>query len=215
MMNILFWIKNNYKLVVLLYAILSTVCVGVLYRKYNEQKAETARYSNNQKALLSEIETYKTESGKNAARTRELELTNKEFKELFAEQTQKIKELGVNVKRLQTYSATVSETSVNGTTVLRDTVIPTIKVDSSNIAHIDSEKAKYFEWNDAWNKVSGLIKGDEVECSYSGTDTLTLITNKVPKKFLFFKWGCKYIEVNVVHQNPSSKIIYNQTIRFK
>ena len=77
------------------------------------------------------------------------------------------------------------------------------------------EKGKYFKWSDPWNSIEGNIKGDEVECNYHGEDTIHVAINRVPKKFLFFRFGTKYVEVNMVNSNPSSIITYNKTIRMK
>lgn len=171
---------------------------------------EADRLSNNQLSLLTDIETYKTESGKNAAKVIQLEMRNSEFKELCSEQAAIIKDMGLEIKRLEYVSSTGSVTHYRDTAYLSDTVF-TILHDTV----MTSEKGKHFEMSDGWNHISGSIIGDKVECDYTGTDTLTVAAVKVPKRFLFFKWGCKYVSVNVSHRNPKTSITYNNTVKLK
>lgn len=199
--------KTTLKFAILLAMVGSIVTLGCLVGKY---KNDADRYKNNQIALMTDLENYKTENGKNAARVMELEMTSKEFKELCSEQSGLIKDMGLSIKRLELASTTVTETHVSGETTLYDTVVYVMN-DTVEVP----EKVKYFQWSDPWNKISGVINDDKVNCDYSGIDTLTIAVTKVPKKFLFFKWGCKYLEVNLMNQNPSNKVTYNRTVKIK
>lgn len=192
--------------------IYSMICVGLLCfnSKYKAQKAEIERLSNNQASLLDDIDTFQTKLGKNAARIIELELTNGEFEKLCDEQAQTIKDLNLRVKYLQGITTTASSTDVRFKTVLKDSIIYHYK---DSIVY--TEKLKSFQWNDPWNRVDGVLKGDSVECSYQGVDTLNIVLTRVPKKFLFFKWGTKYIETTISHANPSTKIVYSKAIKIK
>lgn len=171
---------------------------------------DNKRLKNNEIALTKDIETYKTKEGHNAAKVRQLELTVSEFKHLCADQEDELEELGIKIKRLESMTSTGTQTDVHGKTQLKDTVF-VHKTDTVTI----KENGKYFKWGDTWNTISGKIIGDNVECSYHGTDTLTVVAHRVPKKFLFIKWGTKYIEVDIVNKNSSTVITYNKTIKIK
>ena len=121
-----------------------------------------------------------------------------------------LEELGIKIKRLESMTSTGTQTDVHGKTQLKDTVF-VHKTDTVTI----KENGKYFKWGDTWNTISGKIIGDNVECSYHGTDTLTVVAHRVPKKFLFIKWGTKYIEGDIVNKNSSTVITYNKTIKIK
>lgn len=207
---ILDFIKKHYKLIFVGLFVFSLFCVVFLWHENSTLKDENGRLSNNNTALMTDIETYKTESGKNAAKLLQLEMTAGEFKQLCDDQLKVINDLNIKVKRLESISTTVTNTNVTGKTQLKDTVFIT-QIDSIII----KDSVKVFKWNDNWNHISGVIKGNDVECSYSGMDTLTIVANRVPKKFLFFRWGTKYIEVNLTNANPSSQVIYNRTIKIK
>lgn len=209
-MGILTFIIKNAKLTMA--AIIALLLVfGLFMIKQNRAlKEDNGRLSNNQVALTKDIEYYKTKSGNNAARVNELELTVDEFKNTCADQEKIIKDLGIKVKRLESVSSTGMNTNITVITQLHDTIYIT-KRDSIFI----KENGKYFSWNDNWNHINGKIIGNNIECQYNGVDTITIAAHRVPKKFLFFRWGTKYVEVDITNRNTSSKITYNKTIKLK
>ena len=70
------FIKNNYRLVIIVYALVATLFVFLLMNKNGKLSDENERYYVNQISLTEDIETYKTESGKNAVKITELTLEN-------------------------------------------------------------------------------------------------------------------------------------------
>lgn len=199
-------IKSNALLCVGIYAIVMTIICCIAAKSCSNNGAEVNRLENNQAALMSDIETYKTNEGKNAARVTELELSRAEFEKLCTEQNAKIKALNLKVKNLETISQTAMEAKLEAEARLQDTVI----VEKINTV-IVRDTVKAFEWADNWNHISGIIRGDYVKCEYNGTDTLTVIATKSPKKCLFQK--DRYIQIDITNENPSNKVVYNQTIK--
>lgn len=201
------FIKNNYRLVIIVYALVSTLFVFLLMNKNGKLSDENERYYVNQISLTEDIETYKTESGKNAVKITELTLSRNEFERVCKDQLKTIEDLNLKVKRLEYMTTTSTRTDIGAIVALKDSVIlrDTIYVDT----------VKCFNWKDNWNEINGMIVGDSVKCEYHGTDTLNIVATKVPKKFLFFRWGCKYIQVDAVNSNPSTKITYNKAIKVK
>lgn len=181
----------------------------------NHYKSEKDIYANNQDALLSKVELYKSQSGKNAAKSKELQLTLDEFKKNFSEQVEVIKDLNLKVKRLENVNTTLTQTIAGGKTNLKDSIRVIYDTLPGGHDTIYTEKIKAFKWKDPWNTITGTIKDKEVECFYKGVDSLTIMAVRVPKKFLFFRWGTKYIEVHAINKNPSTKILSTQTIVIK
>ena len=203
-------IKNKITIALLIYALLSMGTIGALIKANNAKKKEINRLGNNQEILMSDIEKYKTKSGADAAKIGELTMTVDEFKRLNSEQMAELKDMKLKIKYLNSISSTGTNTNVVANTVLRDTVFQYV-VDSILV----KENAKYFKWNDEWNSIEGKINGDNVECTYNGVDTLTVAAVRIPKKFLFFRWGTKRVEVNIKNHNPSSTITYNKSVAIK
>lgn len=210
MTTVINFVIKNYKWILAFLGIILVCAVIGLIKENNRLKEEKERLERNEVALTTEVTHYKTESGKNAAKVLQLEMTVDEFKQTSKEQVKIIEDLNLKIKRLESISTSVTNTNVGGKTQLKDTVYVTLK-DSIYV----QEKAKTFVWSDAWNRIEGKIVGKDVDCSYSGIDTLTIVANRVPKKFLFFRFGTKYIEINIVNSNPSTNIIYNRTVKFK
>lgn len=171
----------------------------------NNTMEEKKRLANNQESLLSDVEYYKTESGKNAASVQKLELTKSELEKHCIDLTQTVEDLGIKVKRLQSASTTVTKTEVEIQTVVHDSIVyrdrPVI--------------LKTINWKDPWIKLDGILDGEDFSAKIQNIDTLNHIAHRVPKKFLFFRFGTKAVRLEVVNKNPHSQIVYTEYIELK
>lgn len=171
----------------------------------NNAREEKKRLANNQESLLSDVEYYKTESGKNAASVQKLELTRSELEKHCKDLTQTVEDLGIKVKRLQSASTTVTKTEVEIQTVVRDSIVyrdrPVI--------------LKAINWEDPWIKLDGILDGIDFSAKIQSVDTLSHIAHRIPKKFLFFRFGTNAVRLEVVNKNPHSKIVYTEYIELK
>lgn len=192
------------KFIVCTYTILIIASVFMI-GKVRSLKKERDRLENNQTALLSDVEYYKTESGKNAASVQKLELTKSELEKHCIYLTQTVKDLGIKVKRLQSASTTVTKTEVEIQTVVHDSIVyrdrPVI--------------LKTINWKDPWIKLDGILDGEDFSAKIQSIDTLNHIAHRVPKKFLFFRFGTKAVRLEVVNKNPHSQIVYTEYIELK
>ena len=192
------------KFIVCTYTILIIASVFMI-GKVRSLKKERDRLENNQTALLSDVEYYKTESGKNAASVQKLELTKSELEKHCIDLTQTVKDLGIKVKRLQSASTTVTKTEVEIQTVVHDSIVyrdrPVI--------------LKTINWKDPWIKLDGILDGEDFSAKIQSIDTLNHIAHRVPKKFLFFRFGTKAVRLEVVNKNPHSQIVYTEYIVLK
>lgn len=174
-------------------------------------KDERDRLQGNQNALLSDVKFYQTKAGLSAASVEQLELTCRELKTHFVEKCQEVKDLNVKVERLQSMANTGTHTSVDVHTEIKDSIIYQIR---DNVVYVDT--LKRFEWRDPpWVEVVGTIDGRKVDMNVCSVDTLVQVVHRVPKRFLFFKFGTKAIRQEVVSKNPHTKIIYTQYIKLK
>jgi hypothetical protein len=201
-------ILKNVKLILGLIAVILLLAVIFMGIRNSSLKKDNERLISDQYALVKDLNYYKTESGKEAARSREIELKKNEFELLCADQVKIIEDMGIKIKRLESISSTGTSTNTGGTTELKDSTIR----EKHDTLYID-KTVKSFSWFDNWNTITGIIDSNKVECFYSGRDTLYIATHRVPKKFLFFRFGTKYIEATVTNSNPSTKITYNKTVK--
>lgn len=179
--------------------------VSVLSYWLNNVREEKKRLADNQEALLSDVDYYKTESGKNAASVLKLELSKSELENHCQDLTKTIDELNIKIGRIQSVSTTVTKIEVEIQTVVRDSIV-----------YRDLPvNLKVVKWRDPWVTLNGVLDGETFSAKIESVDTLSQVVHRIPKKFLFIKWGTKAIRQEVVSSNPHSKIVYTEYIELK
>jgi len=187
--------------------ILAVACAS-LWGVNSNLRQEKERLTGNQEALMEEVQYYQDEAGRNAASVQRLELSKAELEAYNGELTQRIEDLNIKLKRVQAATTTATQTKVEIKTVIRDSII---YVDSSRIATLPAIK-----WQDPWVKVDGIIMPDStVDLSIQSVDTLYQVVHRVPKKFLFIRYGTKAIRQEITSSNPHTKIVYSEYIELK
>lgn len=191
---------------ILLYVNVALVLtVSVLSCWLNNVREEKKRLADNQEALLSDVDYYKTESGKNAASVLKLELSKSELENHCQDLTKTIDELNIKIGRIQSASTTITKTEVKIQTVVRDSIV-----------YRDLPvNLKVIKWRDPWVVLNGVLDGETFSANIESIDTLSQVVHRIPKKFLFIKWGTKAIRQEVVSSNPHSKIVYTEYIELK
>lgn len=169
-------------------------------------RQERDRYKANQTTLLSSVDHYKTQSGKNAVSVMKLTLTNDELKKNYDEVCKTAEDLKIKVKRLQSVTTSGTETKVEVKAPIHDTIV----VRDGGI-----DKLSTFYWQDPWTDVRGIIEQDSMDLNIQTYDTIVQFVHRVPHKFLFFKWGCKAIKQDIVSKNPHTNITYTEYIELK
>lgn len=191
----------------LLLAMLSAWLAKSLY----ESGVENKRLHSNQEALMGEVNLYETEAGKSAASVLRLQLNYDELERNYQGVCKEAKALGLKVKRLQAVAQTGTNTEIKVQTILRDSII---YVPKNNLVSVDT--IKWFTWKDPpWVKVNGIIDSGKVDLDIQSIDTLLQIVHRVPKRFLFFRWGTKAIRQEIVSKNPHTKLVYSEYIELK
>ena len=188
-----------------IYAVLTTVVIVVGGRiLWGEQQREK---SNNQ-ALLQSVNYYKTEAEKSAASVQILRLRCGEFEELRAADAEKIRQMGLKIRRLESAANSVTQTKLEVVVPIRDTVVirDTVKT-------IDT--LRLFRWQDNWVTIDGVIDSDSVACTLRSVDTLHQVVYRVPRRFWFIKFGTKALSQHIVSSNPHSEIVYTEYVKIE
>ncbi len=193
---------------ILIYVVISlTIIATGLYWQLDKVKSENKRLANNQEALLTNVETYKTEAGKNAASVLLLKLSKSELEKYNKELTKTISDLKIKITRIQSAATTATSTEYSITTPVRDSIVYRDRLIPDTL--------KKIVYNDAWLNLDGTIDKDMFSGNIQSRDTLIQIVHRIPKKFLFFKWGIKAIRQEVTTKNPHSNIIFSQYLELK
>lgn len=181
-------------------AILSVWLASQLY----DGGIERRRLESNQEALMGKVRLYETEAGESAASVKTLQLNYDELMAKYQQVCEEARRLGIKVKRLQSAATSASKTEIVVKTVVKDTIlyIP-------STAAIDT--AKVFYWRDPpWIEVSGVLSHDSVDLNVQSYDTLIQIVHRVPKRFLFFRFGTKAVRQEIVSKNPHTRLVYSE-----
>lgn len=193
----------NYILPVLVMAV---ILLGAATAKL---KKENVMLLENQTALLSDAEYRKVNDEYFAAQTKQVSLDADEVKSYFSDLSTRLDELDIKLSRVNNISKTGTEMNVEIHSLVTDSVI----TDNGNTIVIDTVKA--FTWSDRWTDVSGYISRDTASLWLQSRDTLTTIIHRIPKKFLFFRWGTKSIEQTVYSSNPHNRITYDRYVKLE
>ena len=181
---------------------MATVIAILLGVKLHQTSKEQERLERNQRALLSDVECYKTRADKWAATAEVLELKVSELRQARAEDTKRIKELGIRLREVENYAMSVTQKRGGATLPLRDTVIirDTVKIFSSERGHTE---------------LNGMVRNDSITYHFESVDTIYQVVRRVPHRFLFFRYGTKAIHQDVWTSNPTTKVVYTEYIEIE
>lgn len=119
-----------------------------------------------------------------------------------------VERLGIKANRLQTLINTSTHTTVRVDTIVKDSVVY-LPLE----ARLDTLKC--FEYNDGWVRAHGCIdSSNHFEGEFESRDSLLIVAHRVPKRFLFFRWGCKRVELDIKSSNPHSEITHAKYVEF-
>ena len=179
--------------------------------RLRSEKRERRRLESNQTALMSDVEIYRTKAGKAAASNMVLNLRVSELERLRAADAESIRDLGIKLRRVESTAKTATATVVELRAKLRDTAV--VREIPAGAVIIDSMRT--FRWRDPWVTVEGSIERDSVACRVESVDTLRQVVHRVPRRFLFIRWGTKAIRQEVMSSNPHTRIVYTDYIELK
>lgn len=196
------------------YLFLALLIVGGLLwlqtARLRSEKRERRRLESNQTALMSDVEIYRTKAGKAAASNMVLNLRVSELERLRAADAESIRDLGIKLKRVESTAKTATATVVKLRAKLRDTAV--VRETPAGAVIIDSMQT--FRWRDPWVTVEGRIRGDSADCRVESVDTLRQVVHRVPRRFLFIRFGTKAVRQEIVSSNPHTRIVYAEYVRF-
>ena len=146
----------------------------------------------------------------NTVPSRTLRLACTEFEQLHAEDADRIRRLGIRLRRLEASARTVAATSLDARAPLRDTVVRCIR--DTVVRH---DTVRLFRWRDRWVAVEGRLTADSVVCRVESVDTLHQIVHRIPRRFLFIRWGTKALRQEIRSANPHTRIVHAEYVKIE
>ena len=174
--------------------------LALLWSMYRSERAERQRFEGNQSVLMDSVRHYKVRDSLNAASVQALNLTVSEYKRYRTEDAALIRDMGIKLKRALSAAKVETSTDVTIHAPIQDSLI------QSDNPELPSDTVQTFHWSDPWVSVAGTIRKDSVSCSVHSEDTLAIVAHRVPRKFLFIRWGTKAVRLEIVSRNPHTKI---------
>ena len=177
------------------------VVLGIITKLWDTvrtQRANIERLERNFEAVSDSGRVYLTKFGREARKTKSLELSLKELKQTNRGLYDELASMDIKLKKALSVTQTVTETVIQKV-VQTDTInnVPTAI------------------YKDGWNEIKAEMLGDSTKLSYHGTDTITGVISIRQKRFLFFRWGIKHIEYDLTNRNPNSHIKTNISVLLK
>lgn len=172
-------------------------------------KADRDRLRNNQNLLLhnGNVEISETASGRSRASAPVLNLRPSEFRRGGDSLLKVAKSAGIKSSRI---SDAATAATVTRADIVAD--LSSIQADDStsnlSICQLANSRTRLLAWSDPWLSISGTISDSLIRCSVSVSDTLNIIVHRVPRRFLFFRFGCREVRMDIISRNPHTRLTY-------
>ena len=118
--------------------------------------------------------------------------------------------MGIRICRLEAASKSVTATRLELHAPLRETVRVALRD-----TLVVRDTVRLFRWRDAWVTVEGMLRDDSVACRVESVDTLRQVVHRIPRRFLFIRWGTKALRQEIVSSNPHTRIVYTEQVRIE
>ena len=199
-----------------IFLVLIPLALVVVFKECHDLRGEAERTKENQDILLhnGKVEIGRTQSGRPRASVSAITLKTSDLKRspdsLLAVNR---KELKIKNSRIMAAATTSTTTRVNVKAAIRPVPHDTCSRSLSGLYR--PPDVSQVSWSDPWITLRGDIEGDSMLVHIESRDTLQMVVHRVPKKFLFFRYGTKGVRLSVVGQNPHSQLSYPRIIMFK
>lgn len=179
---------------------------------YFNLKTDRDRLKENQNILLhnGKVDIKRTNTGLSQASVTALTLRSSEFRQSGDTLLQVAKAAGIKTSRISEAATASTTTSVEFKTrifqtIVHDTVRDTV---ARSLTTFLPSRQLQLSWNDPWVSLSGTIADSIFHGSLTSNDTLDIIVHRVPRRFLFFRFGCKQVRMDIISRNPHTRLTY-------
>lgn len=199
-----------------IFLVLIPLALVMTFKECHDLRGEAERTKENQDILLhnGKVEIGRTQSGRPRASVQAITLKTSDLKctpdSLLAVNR---KELKIKNSRIMAAATTSTTTKVDVKVAIRPVPHDTCSRSLSGLYR--PPDVSQVSWSDPWITLRGDIEGDSMLVHIESRDTLQMVVHRVPKKFLFFRYGTKGVRMEVVGQNPHSRLSYPRIIMFK
>ena len=187
-----------------LFTLLALLGVTGLFLTNHSLIKEKARLQQNQEALLSTIDFYKKDSLYSAASISQLRLTKEELEESNLSLRKEVEALNIKIKKLNSASIVGTKSEYQIKTVVKDSIIY-----RDSIVYV----SQCLNYSTPYLSIKGcVIDSSTFEGTIITRDSLVRVEHRIPKKFLFFKFGTKLVKEEYLSKNPHTTLTHVETV---
>jgi type II secretory pathway pseudopilin PulG len=174
-----------------------------LYNNIQLQR-DNKRLVNSAAALGDTLTHYRDDLGREAAKSKTLELTLTELNKVLPEIRQTLKDLNIKPGRVLSFQETRIIQNKDIKQHLRDSII------------FNRIPVKVFNYTDPWYQIAGIIQADTAALRITSNDTIIQVVSYGPRlnPWLWFLSRRQVIQT-IQSRNPSNHIYYNRYIKIK
>lgn len=209
-------------------AISSVICLvlalTLTVRRCRTIQADRDRLLQNQSHLLhnGHVEISTTANGSSLATAPAIVLKSSEFRQSADPMPRLAKDMGIRPSRIREAATAAAVTRASLTLSL------TPSTQASDTSALSSLSYHSFSYTDPWLTLAATIHpdtptvspplteggggetppGQVVDLNLQSRDTLDIIVHRVPKRFLFFRFGCKAVNMSISSRNPHTHLTY-------
>jgi hypothetical protein len=189
-------------------AVAGILCGIIAYQheRLKRFRSENNTLNSNLFALLDTVDRYKTRDSLNAASVGVLQLTLSQYRKWREQDAETIESLNIRLKRVENVSRHALESNQQLILPLQDTVI---------LFRERADTSRGVAYRSPYIDLRGRVQKDSVEIQWTATDTLLQVVHRVPRHFLFFRYGTKAIRQEIVSKNPHTQITYTEYVEFR
>ena len=196
-------ILKNWKLALAIAVVLiATLAVNRCSKA--EKRADIAEQ--NQASRLQANQEYRTIAGKSAVEVEKLQLTIKEVRKYRDHLLLTLADLNIRIQRVLSAETTSTETTIPIHLQIKDS-IRYLAGETDTLRCVDIDTRYY--------SLKGCERNGFFEGTMQSRDTLTQIAHRIPRKFLFIRWGTKGIKQEITSANPYTKIIFSEYLEIR
>ncbi|PTL32413.1 histidine kinase [Prevotella sp. oral taxon 376] len=188
------------------------------FRAYCDMKADRDRLRENQNLLLHNgvVEITQTNAGRSHASTPAITLRPEEFRKSGDTLAKVSRQVDIKPSRISGAATAATSTRAD-----IEAPLTSVQADELTSEPVDSQatrppvhpSTRCFSWHDPWLSLSGCVSDSVFRGTVSATDTLDIIVHRVPKRFLFFRFGCREVRMDIISRNPHTRLTYARYYR--
>ena len=196
------------KKVLFFFLLIGILCGIIAYQQGRLKKfrSENKSLNTNISTLMEGVHAYKTKDSLHAAGIGILELRLSEYKKLRQEDVQLIEDLKIRLKRAEKISSHAMESNYQIMAAVRDTLF---------VYQNQTDTIRHFDYHSPYIDLKGSWQEDSIHMELTSYDTLLQVVHRIPKQFLFIRYGTKSLRQEVVSKNPHTKITYTEYIELR